>query len=260
MPEDKAARLAAIRAANAVPAAPKAAVVPQNLDDLPPVLAGRDLLILLLAVAAGALIAALFLPALAGSLSNSLTGTEPKAPWYLARASAFVAYILLWLSMVFGLLMTSKAARLWPGGPAAFELHQHASLLGLAFALFHGLVLLGDAYIGFTVGQVLTPFSTSYKPFETGMGQLAFYGLAIIGGSFYVRNRIGRQAWRILHFVSFAVYLMALWHGVAAGTDSAEPWAAAIYWLSGAALLFLIVYRVLMTQVAKKPAPRRTVA
>lgn len=260
MTEEKAARLAAARAANTAPATTEAAVAPQNLDDLPPAIAGRDLFMMLLAVAVGGIMAASILPGLTTGMSNSLTGTEPKAAWYLARSSAFVAYILLWISMVFGLLITSKTARMWPGGPAAFELHQHASLLGLAFALFHGLVLMGDSYIGFTLGQVLTPFATTYKPFETGVGQLAFYGLAIVGASFYVRNRIGRNAWRALHFLSFAIYVMALWHGVSIGTDTTTFWASAIYWISGSLLLFLLIYRVLMTRVAKKPAMRRTAA
>jgi predicted ferric reductase len=102
---------------------------------------------LLLAALVGALGAVLLLPAWLPGLSQSLLGAEPKAYWYLARASAGVAFGLLWLSMVFGLLITNRMARLWPGGPAAFDLHQHASLLGLAFGLFHALILLGDGYM-----------------------------------------------------------------------------------------------------------------
>ena len=122
-------------------------------------------------MAGGAVLAAVALPALLpGTLAASLTSAEPKAYWYLSRASAFVAFILVWASMIFGLLMTSRTARVWPGGPAAFDLHQFTSLLGLGVALFHVLVLLGDKYIGYTLPQLLLPFnSTEYKPLWVGI-------------------------------------------------------------------------------------------
>src|SRR5581483_1549195 len=75
--------------------------------------------------------------------------------WYLSRASAFAAYVLLWWSMVLGLTLTNKLARIWPGGPTANDLHEHASLLGLVFGMLHALVLLGDSYIGYTLPQIL---------------------------------------------------------------------------------------------------------
>jgi len=70
-------------------------------------------------------------PWIAG-LQTSLSGANPHAFWYISRATAFVAFGLLWLSMALGLSITNKLARLWPGGPAATDLHQYTSLLGLA--------------------------------------------------------------------------------------------------------------------------------
>src|SRR5690606_37988578 len=81
--------------------------------------------LLLLATGGGVLITTLLLPGWAPGLVNSLLGSQPKAYWYLARASALVAYAWLWLSMVFGLGITNRMARLWPGGPAALDLHQY---------------------------------------------------------------------------------------------------------------------------------------
>lgn len=269
MNEDKAARLAAIRERNAAKRADEApaagtgtrttiyqpAPAPNDtFTDLPPAMALHTLLLVLLASAAGALAAAVVLPSWLPHLSESLLGPEPKAYWYLARASAFVAYGLLWLSMILGLTMTNKLARVWPGGPVAFDLHQHASLLGLAFALFHALVLLGDRYIGYTLPQLLMPFaSTAYKPLEVGLGQIAVYLLALVGLSFYVRGLIGRKLWRSIHFLSFALFFLALLHGIGSGTDSAAPFATIFYWATGGTVLFATVYRVLVAA----PSPAR---
>ncbi len=217
----------------------------------------HTLIIMLLAVALGAFAAASVLPQWLPGLSQSLLGSEPKAYWYLSRASAMVAYSLLWLSMALGLLITNRLARLWPGGPVAFDLHQFASLLALAFALFHALILMGDKYIHYDLAQVLVPFNSSgYKPIWVGLGQLGLYLLAIVGLSFYVRKRLGPRTWRLIHYLSFLTFALALLHGILAGTDSPLMALQIFYWFTGASLLFLFVYRILITRFAAKKSTR----
>jgi predicted ferric reductase len=177
------------------------------------------------------------------ALSTALLGEH--AAWYLSRASAFVAYVLLWWSMVLGLSITNRLARLWPGGPAAADLHEHASLLGMAFGLLHALVLLGDAYIGYTLPQILIPFaSVSYEPVWVGVGQISLYLMALVTFSFYVRRWIGARAWRTIHYLSFVVFVLALVHGVFSGTDSSLPWAFWMYVGTGASVLGMTIYRI----------------
>ena len=216
-------------------------------------------LLVMFGLVVGLLAAILLLPAWLPNMAASLTGTDPKVYWYLSRATAFVSLTILWLSMALGLAMTNKLARLWPGAPAAFAIHEYVSLLGLAFAAFHALILLGDRYINFTIAQVFIPFSTwSYRPTWTGIGQLAFYLWLIVGLSFYVRSHIGQKTWRSLHYLSFALYLMGLAHGLFAGTDSTAGWAQWYYWISAGSLLFLLTYRIVNTITDKltKPAGR----
>jgi len=209
---------------------------------------------LLLASGAGALAATLVLPAWLPGISASLEGSVPQAFWFLSRASALVAYLLVWLSMCLGLLITNKLARLWPGGPLAFDLHQHTSLLGVAFALFHGLILLGDQYLKISLWQLTVPFTVSgYRPAWVGLGQVGFYLLAIVAFSFYVRKQLTPRRWRLVHFASFAAFALALLHGIASGSDTTTPWALALYWSTSGVFVFLLVYRVLVS--AFKPAP-----
>jgi len=227
-----------------------------ELEQLPPAMPLPTLILMLLAVALGAFAAAIVLPNWLPGLSRSLLGSEPKAYWYLSRASAVVAYALLWLSMVLGLIITNRLARVWPGGPTAFDLHQFASLIGLAFALFHALILMGDKYINYNLAQVLVPFnSAGYKPMWVGLGQIGFYLLAIVGLSFYVRKRLGNRTWRLIHYLSFLTYVLALLHGIFAGTDTTVLAIQVFYWVTGASLLFLLIYRILIARVtARKPA------
>jgi len=70
---------------------------------------------------------------------------------------------------------------------------------------------------------------------------------AVIAFSFYLRKSIGRKTWRLIHFVSFLSYMMALLHGITSGTDSAAPGMVLWYWFSGGSLLFLVVYRIMVS-------------
>lgn len=260
MTEEKTARLAAIRAANAgrttatlrTPQAPAAPASAQAIEEQLAARALLPLVMILLATAAGAVVAIVTLPQLVPGLSASLQGAEPKAYWFLSRASALVAYGLLWLAMVFGLLMTNRLASAWPDGPTTFDLHQYTSLLGLAFALFHALILIGDAYIHYGLRQVLVPFSsTAFKPVWVGLGQIGIYLLAIVAFSFYLRPLIGARLWRLIHYLSFVLFALALAHGLYSGTDSQLSWVKTMYWTSGIVVLFLSVYRVLTAGMAR---------
>lgn len=225
------------------------------LDELQPAVALQTLLLMLLAIAVGTLMAAFVLPTWLPGLSDSLLGPAPKVYWYLSRASGEVSVVLLWLSMAIGVMITNKMARVWPGGPTAFDLHQHASLLGLGFALFHGLILLGDQYAKFSLIQLLVPFgTTTYRPLWVGIGQIGFYLMALVTLSFYVRKTIGSKVWRTIHYLSYLVFIMGVVHGLQAGTDGPNVWIRGLNWFLAGSLLFLTVYRIL---IARFPATRK---
>ena len=223
----------------------KAALI--DVESATPVMTFQSLFLLLLSVAMGALMATVLLPAWLPGLTSSLLGQAPKAYWYLSRGSALVSFGLLWFSMALGLTISNRLARLWPGGPVAFDLHQYTSLLGLAFGLFHALILIGDSYINYTLPQLLIPFSSvNFNPLWVGLGQIGIYLWALVAFSFYVRAHIGTRSWRLIHFISFLAFILALVHGVGSGSDSGTFWATIMYWYAGGSLLFLTIYRILV--------------
>jgi predicted ferric reductase len=226
-----------------------------NLDELEPTVPVSAIAGMLLSVLAGVFLAVVVVPRWAPNLAATLFGDAPKAYWYLSRSSAFAAYGLLWISMAMGIMISNKMARMWPGGPTAFDIHQFTSLLGLNLGLFHALILLGDRFIDYRLAQLLIPFgSVNYKPFAVGLGQIGFYLLIVVGLTFYVRNWIGHRSWRVIHYLSFGAFLLAMIHGLLAGTDSGHPLAILAYAVSAISMLFLTIYRVL---AALFPAKRR---
>ena len=215
--------------------------------------------LVLMAAAAGLASSALILPFWMPGLVQSIITTDIKAFWYLSRATAIVGYLMMWFSMVWGLSMTSRAAKLWPGMQVANELHKFISLLGLGLGGLHGFLLLGDNYLNLSFIQILIPFSVQgYRPVWVGIGQISLYLAIIVVLSFYLRKLMGYRTWRALHFITFLMFISILVHGIAAGTDTGTSWMSAIYWVTGGSVLFLTFYRVLSAMDAslkKVPIP-----
>jgi DMSO/TMAO reductase YedYZ heme-binding membrane subunit len=209
-------------------------------------------------VALGALIG-VALASAGFAIGVGLTGLagETTSFWYLSRSAGMVAYLLLWGSMVWGLLLSSKIdqGRLRP--PALLDAHQFLSHVALGFAFFHGLVLMGDRYLSFPLQAVLLPFASRYETLWVAAGQLALWLSLLLSVSFLVRKRIGQRFWRTLHFSSFLVYGLALAHAMFAGSDSDQPGMQVLYLATAGAVVFLTFYRLLTGRKGTAAAPAR---
>ena len=162
--------------------------------------------------------------------------------WYVTRASGIIAYLLLWFSTVLGLGVTSKYLDGMLDRMFTYDFHEFISLLSVAFMLVHVLVLTFDRYLPYSLAQILVPFISPYRPFWVGVGVIAFYITLLVTVTFYLRNRIGRRAFRVIHIFSLLGYIGATLHGYYAGTDTALPSMQILYKVSGLAVIFLTIY------------------
>ena len=126
-------------------------------------------------------------------------------------------------------------------------MHSFLNWLGLGFAALHGIILIGDHFIKIGLPEVFTPFLSPYRPVPVGLGIIAFYLMLLLSLSFYARNHLGQKNFRLLHYVSYAVFLMVTVHGVLAGTDSGALW-----WLYAVSLVVVVVMTVMRDQ--RQPA------
>ncbi|MCB0112839.1 MAG: hypothetical protein KDD84_02060, partial [Caldilineaceae bacterium] len=162
-----------------------------------------------------------------------------KSYWYLSRASGIVAYLLLWASVAWGLLLSTRLGKHLMAAPVVLDAHQFISNVGLGFAFFHGLILMGDQYLSFPLSAVLVPFAGEYEPLLVAAGQIGLWLSVLLIASFYVRRFIGTKTWRLIHYLSFIGYWAVLVHAVWLGSDSGAPLVAASYVLSAALVIFL---------------------
>lgn len=201
--------------------------------------------------------AVLYTPAAAQlrSVLDHLFGfNTQQAAWYLTRAAGIMAYLLLWLSTVWGLAIPSKILADVMNGEFAFDFHQFISLLAIGFLFLHVFILTADRYLPYSLAQVLIPFLSPYRPVWVGIGSIAFYLTLLVTVTFYIRKRIGMKAFRLIHYSSLLAYLGGVLHALMSGTDSSLPAIMIMYIVTFLAVVFLVVYWLVALRLQPKKA------
>jgi methionine sulfoxide reductase heme-binding subunit len=146
------------------------------------------------------------------------------ALWYATRASGLMALILLTVTMVLGLVTTSRArARNWPGF-AQQELHRRVSILAVVFLGVHVLTSVLDTYVNISWASIVIPFTSQYGTVWIGVGAVSLDLLLAVFVSSLLRTRMHPGAWRALHWLAYLSWPIALAHTFGMGTDSREGW------------------------------------
>ncbi len=207
----------------------------------------------ILALAIGGLVALVGAGPLTRLFSWLFALDSVQAMWYLTRAAGLIAYLLLWLSAVWGLVVASKIFDPVLHRAFTFDIHEFLSLFAIGFTILHVAVLLGDQYLPFSIAQILIPFVSPYRPFWVGLGIIGLYLTLLVTVTFYLRTRIGQKTFRSLHVLSFLAYASVTVHALFAGTDSVLWSAKLVYAGSALVIVFLTVYWYLVTRF--KPHP-----
>lgn len=150
----------------------------------------------------------------------------PHLFWITSRAAGGAALLLASASVTVGLMMSARHSA--SNKRDLRSIHEALSLTTLAMVVIHGVSLLGDSYLNPGLTGIVVPFVGFYRPLWTALGIVAGYGLAILGLTYYMRNRIGASRWRRLHRLTALFWIAAIAHTVGAGSDAAQPWFLAI--------------------------------
>ncbi len=155
-----------------------------------------------------------------GTFRISLSEQE-NVVWYLIRSLGITAYILLTLSVIWGLVLSGRAAKDWSPGTLSMLLHSTLSWLGLVFSVLHAVLLMFDSYFSYHVLDILVPFRGPYRPVAVGLGTLALWILVVVTPSFAIKKRfLSHRVWKLVHYSSYGAFLMVTIHGMAAVTDA----------------------------------------
>ncbi len=162
--------------------------------------------------------------------------------WMLGRGSGTAAMVLAGLAVTAGLLAGRNKPLRLKGITEKKELHEALSLATIVAIIAHGAFLALDPWLEAGIAGVLVPFNMDYRPFFSGIGVIAAWGLVVLGLSYYARTWIGVSRWRIAHRFTALFWILGLVHTFGAGTDAWQPW----LWIpvalsSGPALVLLVM-------------------
>ena len=130
------------------------------------------------------------------SLQSLFAMDSVQAWWYITRAAGLTSYFLLWLSMVWGMAISTKFFHPTVDGTYSYDFHEFLSIIGLGFVLLHVVVLLFDKFLQFSILQILIPFIDTYRPFWVGLGIIGFYLTLLVTVTFYLRKIICKMPMR----------------------------------------------------------------
>lgn len=198
---------------------------------------------------------ALGLTRLTGALPLAAISATAANPfmWYVTRAAAASSYITLTLLVILGL---ARSMTRLSGGRVGWwldEAHQFLALLTAGLVGLHLVSLLFDALIPFSVTNLLIPFGEPYRPFAVGVGVVTMYGMVVVLASSWLRRRVGHTAWRLIHYLSFAVFAGVTLHGILAGSDSGQSWMVFVY-VTAAISVSLLTFIRIFSRPAAQPA------
>src|SRR5260370_1249253 len=91
----------------------------------------------------------------------------------------------------------------------------------------------------------VVPFSSYYRTLWLGLGTIAFELLVAIVVTSLLRNVIGQAAWRLIHWLAYASWPVAVIHGFGTGTDALSAWFVALSIVCVVSVTIAIVYRLL---------------
>jgi predicted ferric reductase len=184
----------------------------------------------------------------------ALAGADPTTLWYVTRAAAISAYILLTLIVVLGLLRsTIRSARVRSAGLIWLldEAHQYIAALAAIFVVLHLVSLLFDPVVPFTVVNLLAPIDEPYRQTAVNIGVFSLYTLIAVLLSSWMRRRLPYGFWRGLHVAGFLAFALVTIHGILAGADTTQPWMGAIYGGAAGVVTLLIGVRLLVLAFAE---------
>ena len=170
-----------------------------------------------------------------------------KAAWYLMRASGFVAFGLLTLTLALGVANLARwERRRWTRAVAAL-VHRNASLLAVVFLAIHVATAVSDKYVSIPVVAAVIPGLSGYDPLWVGIGALSLDIMAALIVTSLVRDRLSRRTWKAVHWFAYLAWPTALVHSIGAGAgngvDTGHVWSTAIYACAGLVMALALALR-----------------
>ena len=156
---------------------------------------------------------------------GQVRGMSSQFWWYLTRASAIVAWTLMVVSVLWGILLSTRVLKKRDNPSWLLDLHRWMSGLSVVMVVLHMFSLYMDHYAHFSVPDLLVPFHSKYTKIASlgawpvALGVFCFYILIAVQGSSLMMRRLPRRFWKGIHYSSYVLVLVVSFHAGWSGTD-----------------------------------------
>lgn len=148
--------------------------------------------------------------------------------WYATRGAGAVSLMLLTAVVVLGIAtMTRREGQRWPRF-LSFRMHGNITWLALVFLTVHVVTAVTDPFAHLGWRDAVIPFASRYRPLWTGLGVLSAELVAALVVTSVLRSRLKYRNWRVIHWVAYACWPLAVLHSTGTGSDARAGWFLAL--------------------------------
>jgi predicted ferric reductase len=147
-----------------------------------------------------------------------------QALWALGRGTGITALAFLTISLVLGIVTRSGRPLFVLPRFAVAKVHRFAALAATLLVVLHMALLFLDPYAQLRLVDFVVPFLGAYRPLWLGLGTLAFDLFAVVIATSALRHHLGVRVFRVVHWTTYALWPIAVAHGLGNGTDTGHEW------------------------------------
>lgn len=135
----------------------------------------------------------------------------------LSAYAGLAAVGVITLNLLLGMLMAFRYSphRSWPHRRFNyFRLHNWSGYVAVSVSLLHPAILLLNKRPRFRLSDLVYPVHSPSQPIENTVGAIAFYLLAFVVVTSYLRLRLGRHLWKSFHFSIYFAAAALFFHSL----------------------------------------------
>ena len=140
--------------------------------------------------------------------------------WAVTQATALASLVLLTGTFVLGLLTSGRAVGSAGGRTVLAAVHRTVALLMTVFIGAHVITAIAETYVDIGWVSAVVPFTSAYERGWIGLGAIAVDLVLAVVITSLLRDRIPIRAWRLIHLTTYALWPIALLHGIGSVTVS----------------------------------------
>lgn len=176
---------------------------------------------------------------------------NPQFWWYVTRASGIIAWLMLTASVIWGIVLSTKAFPEQRRPAWLLDLHRWLGGLAVSFLAIHLAALVADNYTHFGLTDLTVPFASDWKSGAVAFGVIAAWLLVAVEITSLAMRHLPKRFWRGVHLTSYLVFLLTSLHAAYAGSDRT----ALLYQGTAAASIVAVVWAT-MYRVANRRSTR----